>query len=412
MSGRAPFKKFDAAEFNLHDGFSACAIIHRSTLFPLPVPENNPTDICFPEEIVMKKAAPLLLSLAVGATLTQLQTPAAQAHPLIVNTPFYTAAALQGRSTVTVRIYSPARTPVSDIYVELQNDTYSTVGRARSDGSGRVTFPGLNDGTYRVRVLAYGTEYLEQTQDVVISSISQLPRALGVGGGGGTNEMIDVYLKVRGAGAGPFSAPPGTVFAQVVPDAAKKLYEKGVSELRDNKEKEGFASLKGAIELFPTYYLALERLGTEYAMRGPGYHEAARLLLMKALEVNPKAFPSTFGLGIAQYQLKMTNDSIETLKRATTLHPNSVNAFMYLGMAFKQAKRADEAETALKRANTLGNSKGAEVLYQLARLYSEQNRYQEAADTLELYLKAETDKSKTVQVRPVIQQLRDKAAKK
>jgi Tfp pilus assembly protein PilF len=359
----------------------------------------------------MKKAAPLLLSLAVGATLAQVELPAAVAHPLAVRASLYSAAALQGRSTLTVRIYGPNRTPLNEIHVELQNDTYSTVGRGRSDAGGRVTFPGLTDGTYKVRVLAYGTEYMEQTQDVTIASLGQLPSAMG--GGGGTNENIDFYLKVRDAvSSGPFSAPPGTVFAQAVPDAARKLYEKGVGELREKKEKEGFQSLKKAIELFPTYYLALEHLGIEYVQRGTAYQEAARIILMRALEVNPKAFPSTFGLGVAQYQLKMTDQSIETLRRATTLHPNSVNAYMYLGMALKQAKKPAEAETALKRANAIGNSKGAEVLWQLARLYSEQNRYQEAADTLELYLKVQTDKNDAQKVRELIQQLREKIAKK
>jgi hypothetical protein len=359
----------------------------------------------------MKKAAPMLLSLAVGAALSQVQTPTAVAHPLAVHMSLYSTNALQGRNTITVRIYGPNRTPLNEIHVELQNDTYSTIGRARSDGGGRVTFPGLPDGTYKVRVLAYGTEYLEQTQDVVLASLGQLPSAMG--GGGGTNENVDIYLKVRDAvSSSPFAAPPGTVFAQVVPNAAKKLYDKGVGELREKKEKEGFTSLKAAIELFPTYYLALERLGTEYVMRGPAYQEAARILLMRAIEVNPKGFPSTFGLGLAQYQLKMTGDSIETLKRATTLHPNSVYAFMYLGMALKQAKRPAEAETALKRANVIGNSKGSEVLWQLARLYSEQNRYQEAADALELYLKVQTDKNDVEKVRQLIQQLREKVAKK
>ncbi|HEX8128274.1 MAG TPA: carboxypeptidase regulatory-like domain-containing protein, partial [Pyrinomonadaceae bacterium] len=317
----------------------------------------------------MKKSAPLLLGLAVGVSAAHVQFTAVNARPLVAPAPLYLNS-MQGRSTLTVRIYSPARTPLNEIYVELQNDTYSTVGRARSDAGGRVTFPGLSDGTYRVRVLAYGTEYLEQTQDVTIASLGQLPRDLG--GGGGTNEHIDIYLKVRDAlVSGPFSAPPGTVFAQAVPEAAKKLYEKGISELREKKEKEGFENLKRALELFPNYYLALERLGTEYVMRGPAYQEAARIILSKAIEVNPKGFPSTFGLGMAQYQLKMTEQSVETLKRATTLHPNSVNAYMWLGMALKQAKRADEAETALKRANAIGNGKGAEVLWQLARLYSE-----------------------------------------
>ncbi|HLL71831.1 MAG TPA: tetratricopeptide repeat protein [Pyrinomonadaceae bacterium] len=362
----------------------------------------------------MKKAAPLLLSLAVGASAAHIQPVTANARTRAASASLYGSLIVQGRSTLTVRVYGPSRMPLNDIHVELQNDTYTTIGRARTDGAGRITFPGLADGNYKVRVLAYGTEYLEQMQDVTIASLGQLPRELG--GGGGTNESVDLYLKAReSASASPFAAPPGTVFAQVVPPAARKLYEKGVGELRDKKEREGFQSLRQSLEVFPEYYLALERLGTEYVTRGTaanGYYEAARILLTKALEVNPKAFPSTFGLGVAQYQLKRMDEAVETLKRATTLYANSVNAYLYLGMALKQAKRADEAETAFKRANTLGDGKAAEVHWQLARLYSEQNRYQEAADALELYLKFRTDKNDTEKVRQMIAQLREKAAKK
>jgi len=361
----------------------------------------------------MKKAAPLLLSLAVGAALSQVEPPVAAAHPLVARTSLYSTVAAQGRNSLTVRVYGPSGTPLNEVYVELQTDTYSTIGRSRSDGSGRVTFSNLGNGTYKVRVLPYGTDYIEQSQDVVIASLGQLPRELGLGPGGGTNENVDVYLRVRDAlSSGPFAAPPGTVFAQAVPDAARKLYEKAIVDLRDKREKEAFANLKKAIEVFPTYYLALERLGTEYVMRGSAYHEAARIILTKAIDVNPKGFSSIFGLGVVQYQLKMTDQAIETLKRATTLHPSSVNAYMYLGMALRQAKKVAEAETALKRANTIGKGKGAEVLWQLARLYSEQNRYQEAADTLELYLKVQTDKNDTEKVRQLIQQLREKIAKK
>ncbi|HZG52591.1 MAG TPA: tetratricopeptide repeat protein [Pyrinomonadaceae bacterium] len=355
----------------------------------------------------MKKAAPLLLSLAVCAALTQIQTPTAAAHALAAHTSLYPAIILQGRNSITVRVFGPTRNPISDIYVELQNDTYSTVGRGKTDGAGRVTFPGLSEGTFKVRALPLGTDYMEQTLDVSIYNISRMS------GGGASSEQVDMYLKVRENGnSSPFSAPPGTVFAQAVPEPARKLYEQGISDLRDKKEKEGFQNLRNALEIFPTYYLAMERLGTEYVMRGPAYHEAARILLTKALEVNPKGFPSTFGLGIAQYQLKMTNDAVDTLRRATTLHPNSVNAYMWLGMALKQAKKTDEAETALKRANDVGKGKAAEVHFQLARLYSEQNRYQEAADSMELYLKHRQDNPDKEKIKQTIELLRAKAAKK
>ena len=47
----------------------------------------------------------------------------------------------------------------------------------------------------------------------------------------------------------------------------------------------------------------------------------------------------------------------------------------------------DKAEVAFKRANELTKGKVAEIHKLLAKIYSDQKRYREAADQLELYLK-------------------------
>jgi tetratricopeptide (TPR) repeat protein len=261
-----------------------------------------------------------------------------------------------------------------------------------------------------VRVLPYGTDYGEQVRDVELVNYSMLPS------GGSVNEQVDFYLRERaGLYAGPFAAPPGVVFVQDVPDAAKRMFDKGAQELRDKKQKEGFDSLRRAIELFPTYYAALERLGTEYIMvteATPAHYEAARILLMKATEVNGRGFASAFGLGLAQFRLKMFNEAVDNFKRATTLHNQSVDAHMYLGQALNQVGKTAEAEASLKRARELGKGKAAEVHFQLARLYSGQNRYSEAADELELYLKNRPGVPDADKMKQTIQQLREKAAKK
>ena len=60
------------------------------------------------------------------------------------------------------------RIPMSDVYVELLNDTYSTLKRIKTDGSGRFYFGGLSEGNFKVKVLPYGTPFLEETQDAEI----------------------------------------------------------------------------------------------------------------------------------------------------------------------------------------------------------------------------------------------------
>jgi Tfp pilus assembly protein PilF len=348
----------------------------------------------------MKKGAYLLLSLAVTTPVAQHHIPAAEAHPFIA----YTASAVpQGRSSISGFVFVNERQPLSDIYVELVNDMYSTVGRTKTTGSGRYTFNGLSNGNYKVKVLPYGTDFAEQTIDVTVAAISFDSRRSGV-----DNVQLDIYLKPR-ANTSPLAAP-GTVFAQQVPEAAKKFYETGINQLREKKDKEAFESLKGALEIFPTYYLALDRLGTEYLQRG--YHDAARILLTRAIEVNPRGFSSTAGLGWALYNLGHNEEAIENLQRATTLYDKSPYAYLWMGMALKKASKLERAEAAFKRAKETSNDKIAEVHWQMARLYSEQNRYTEAANALELFLKSQTDARDAEKIKQMIARLKEKAAKK
>ncbi len=309
---------------------------------------------------------------------------------------------LQNRNSVTGFVFSESRRPIPDVYVELLSDLYTTISRTKTNGSGLFSFRGLPNGNFKVRVLTYGTDYEDQTRDISLVSISA------VAGRGSTSEQIDFYLRVKkNAYAGPFATAPGVIFAQEVPKAAQKLYEEGINYLREKKEKEGFEKLKSAIEIFPEYYLALDRLGTEYVVRG--YHRPAFILLTKAVEINPRSFSSRFGLGLAQFRLQQFDLAVENLQRATTLHNESINAYLWLGIALHQNKKLTQAETALIKANNLSKGESAEVHWQLARLYSKQNRYREAADELELFIKNSPQSGETEKVKETIKQLRQKA---
>jgi tetratricopeptide (TPR) repeat protein len=249
---------------------------------------------------------------------------------------------------------------------------------------------------------------MEQTKKVTLLPLSQQP------GAGTVSQQVDFYLQTDlRATAGPLYAP-GTIFVQEVPPAAKKLYEKGVGELSDKKEHEGFTSLRLALEVFPTYFDALDRLGTEYAVLGnkdKSYFEAAVVLLSKAVEINPKSFSSSFGLGFSQYHLGMVDQSIPHLERAVANYAKSHDGHLWLGIALKRAGKLKEAEDALKHARELGKGKDRNVHWHLAQLYSSQKRYTEAVAELELLLKKKPDAEQEEKIKRLIAQLRDKASK-
>jgi len=355
----------------------------------------------------MKRGKRLLLGLAVAAAAAHAQsevspTLASSASiPLSLTVP-------QGRNNVSGNVFGESGRPLTDIYVELLNDVGSTISRTKTSGGGRYSFYSIPNGRFQIRVLPYGTNYLEQTKAVSLIPVSAVP------GSGSDSQQVDFYLRINErANAGPLYAP-GTVFVQEVPEAAKKLYDKGVGELSDKKDKEGFESLRRSLEIFPTYYDALDRLGTEYAVRGSQdkrYFEAAHVLLSKAVEINRSSFSSSFGLGFSQYHLGLIDQSIENLQRAVNNYNKRSDSYLWLGIALKRAGKLEQAETALKRANELSKGKEADAHWHLAQLYSDQKRYAEAVSELELLLKNKPNTSDAEKIKQLIARLKDKAAK-
>ena len=358
----------------------------------------------------MKRAACFLCGTAVVAVTLVGPGNAAGATHSKNAAPRAAVATQVNRNSISGMVMGPDRRPVADAYVELMIEYNVQVGqRQRTDSSGRCNFRGLNEGRFRVRVLSTSSDYEEQTQEVVIqNAVRQLP-----GGGavvsGFESVQLDFTMRLRKPRAGEAPKnPPGTVFAQVAPEEAKRAYEQAVADLDVKRDDAaGLAGLKKAVELFPVYYDALLRLGTEQ-LRRQAYTEALAAFV-KAVEVNPRGYAGLYGLGVAQRYLKRHADSAETFRRAVNLNPGSINAQIWLGITLRLSGQLAQAEAALKRARELADGPVPEVHWQLALLFHQQRRYNDAANELELFLKASPDARDAAQIRSLIRQFRDQA---
>jgi len=191
-------------------------------------------------------------------------------------------------NTITGFVFDPQRRPISQVYVELINDVNSVLQRMRTDGSGQFVFRGVSQGRFQLRVLAVGTIYEDQTQEVDTS-------------GRPSRDTIqkDFYLHLRKSG--PVSAP-GTIFVQEIPEEAKTIYQRAVADLDRSRLEDGVAGLESALKIFPDYYLALERLGLIYLTQQE--YEKAVGIFGKAVVVNPRSFNGWYGLSCSHYALK------------------------------------------------------------------------------------------------------------
>jgi tetratricopeptide (TPR) repeat protein len=303
------------------------------------------------------------------------------------------------RSTITGYVFDPERRPLSQIPVELMNDVNSVIQRTRTNGAGRFFFSGLSGGRFTIRVLPLGTNLEEQTQEVELVTFGGLGRHTP------DNIHKDIYLSVRRNDNGAPSVT-GTVFAQEVPEDARKSYEKAVSALDDKKLDEGIAGLEGALKIFPTYYMALERLGTVYIAQQK--YENAADIFARAVAVNDRSFNGWYGLSYANYSMKKSNAAIEAAQKAVALNANSVEAQMFLGITQRQAALYESAEKSLLQAKKLAKGKSPDVSWNLALLYAHNmKRYKEAADELELFLKADPDAPNKEAIKKLIKQFRE-----
>lgn len=300
-------------------------------------------------------------------------------------------------STITGFVFDSERRPVAQIPVELMNDVNSVLQRMKTDGSGRFMFRGVSQGRFQIRVLPLGTNYEEQTQEVEIYGIGATGRPIA------DNIQKDFYLRLRKSGS---VSSTGTVFVQEIPEEAKTIYQRAVSDLEGNRLEAGVAGLENALKLFPTYYMALEKLGLVYATQQK--YEKALDVFGKAVIVNSRSFNGWYGLSYAHYALKQSQAAVEAAQRAVTLNSNSGDALLFLGLSLRQAKRYEEAEKPLKQADKIAKGLSPDIHWNLALLYAKNlNRYRDAANELELYLKTSPDIGQTDNIKKLIKKYRE-----
>lgn len=296
------------------------------------------------------------------------------------------------------------RSPVPDVYVELLNDIYVTLSRTKTDASGKYGFRGLSSGTFKVKVLPYGTNYQEEIQDVRLDSIA-------FGGKNTTdNAYLDLYLKPDKRKLALNNEVSGTLFVQEVPADARKLYKEGVTQI-DKSVKDptgGLETLKKALVAFPDYYDALTRLGLEYSKVGK-YTEAVPYLI-KAITINQRSLSGFYLLGLAAYNLKQYKEAAEAFRAATLINPQFIDSYVQYGMVLRIDGQYKESEIVLLKALSLSkDSPTSDVNWQLALLYDKLKKYKEAADQLEIYLKNEKEAKNAKQIKTLISQMRAKS---
>ena len=298
---------------------------------------------------------------------------------------------------ISGQVFGANRRPVSEVYVELLNEINTVILRSKTDGSGGYFFVGMGAGRYNVRVRPFGTDYEEQTQEVeIVTTVGSRNTS--------DNQQKDFYLHPRRDSNKQLEVT-GVIFAQEIPEEAKKAFDRALVEIEANRSDNGILELENAAKIFPDYYYALDRLGSEL-LKKQKYVEAGKAF-ERAVVVNPRSSNSLYGLAYVLYSQDLTTESIDMAKKAVAIAPESADINVMLGIALRKGKLFSDAEKALLKAKKLTNGKSADASWNLALLYTynlKNNRL--AADELENYLKINPNHPDAEKLRKLISQYR------
>ena len=302
--------------------------------------------------------------------------------------------AAQGRSTVTGFVFGPDRKPIERARVELSDGTSAFGKRVETDTSGRFVINNVGIGRLELRVIAPGSELEEYSQSVEIG---------GGGTGGFETVQVDVRMKLRKGSAA--SAAASVVFAQDVPEAAKKHFQNAVADFE--KKQPAIAELEKAVAVFPTYFAALEMLGVEY-MKVREY-EKAKTTFTTAVAVNSRSFNGWYGLSYADLMLEHDAEALEAATKAIEIDKSAPEAYYVVGMSQRKLKDYNASEKAFLKAKEFDKGRTPEIHWNLALLYAHNlQQYGKAADELEFFLKSTPDNPDTAQIKKLIANFRSK----
>jgi tetratricopeptide (TPR) repeat protein len=274
-------------------------------------------------------------------------------------------------------IYGPDNKAMVNVTVTLQNHAGAQIDQDITKNDGRYRFAGVLAGTYYISVKAAEPRLQQLLQKIELINT-------GISVTNYSKERFDFSL--NRTAASERSPVVGTVFAQAVPPDAEKEYRSAVTSISKGERETAILKLKRAIQLFPTYFLALQQLGLLYI--DIERDQQAIEPLKKSLEINRRSAQSHLGLGMAYVNVDRPKEAVKELNEALALDRRDFRSYLYLGVALINMGKLDEAEKSLKEAYSIGGPNQARTAHlYLASIYSTRKEYQKAITELETYLR-------------------------
>ena len=283
-----------------------------------------------------------------------------------------------GSASIQGRIYFPDRGDGKAVRVTIESPDVGTLSTV-TDPDGSFIFNGLRSNTYQLTVEG-GADYQMYRESPILQGT---PLA-----------KVIVQLQYK-KGVGPLAGAP---------DAAVKLFQKGVEASWKNDSAAAVDQLQQAITAYPTFGLAQNELGIVYLNQGE-FDKAIESFVSAEKNLSTSAMPF-LNHGIALVEQKKFSDAKKPLQEALKRNDKLATAHMYVGIAAVGTKEIADAETAFLKAVKFGGNSVAQAHRYLGGIYWARRENKKAVDELELYLKLRPNAPDAERLRKTIEELK------
>jgi len=270
--------------------------------------------------------------------------------------------------------------PVEQARILLTDLESRTWGTQVTDDEGTFAFYDLPPGVYTLNVTHAQYRELNERVDLTVSSVRGL------------------RVRLSSPSSNP-SLPAGQilpVWAQAIPDEARKEYENGIQELSKGNRKESIQHFDAAIRLYPNYASAYGAMGM--AWMGQKKNDEAKEAFERALKIDENLVEANLFLGGLYSAEKRYADAEKYLLRARLLRPEEWRIHHELGEVYWRTEKWERAEASLREAVRLHEELPRTHLL-LMNVLAIQEKYPDALEEMEDFLRLFPKDSFAAQVR-------------
>ncbi len=189
-------------------------------------------------------------------------------------------------------------------------------------------------------------------------------------------------MMTRIAGA---RGPAVSVSSLLVPDGARKEFDRGEKDAGNNDLKSATEHLEKAVAQYDKYAQAWNELGRIYSNNND--FEKARPAFEKAISADPTYAPPYINLANLQLQDLKDEDAVANAQKALVIDPRNGLALMIDAMGNFNLNHMDAAEKSAKQAEQGPHANIPQLHALLANIYLRSQNYTGAAEEMRAYLK-------------------------